>query len=685
MSKILIADDIEANRYLLEALLMGYGHQVTVCSNGKEALERALADPPDLAISDILMPVMDGFVLCRKWQEHAELKDKPFIFYTATYVDRKDEAFGLSLGAVLYLTKPMEPDELIRKVDALLQARTLKKEMEATREIDDSAYLQNYNAALFRKLQDKMQQLEEANRLLTVEVVERRQTELQLKRLSTAVEFAAESILIANANGRIEYVNPALEAALGRPGEDVIGKELAEISRQVCEVDPFPSLRKRVMNGQVLTNQLTARNSQGQKVDFDATVSPIQGSHSRIDGFVIVMRDVTERNKLEQHLAVSQKMEAIGTMAGGIAHDFNNILSAIVGYADLASFEVQADSRIGSHLESILSACGRAKTLVEQILTFSRKADREKVLLDLKLVIEESLKLLRATLPSTIEIRTHFQAESCPVAAEPVQLHQVLLNIGTNAAHAMREHDGVLEISLNRLDFDENTARQHQNLNPGEYYLVSIRDTGYGMTPEVMNRIFEPFFTTKALGEGTGLGLAVAHGIVRDHGGAIGAYSEPGKGSTFNIYLPVAQGQAISPKTVESGALPMGRERILLVDDEKTLVDVGQQILEKLGYQVTGYDSSRSALEAFLAQPDSFDLVITDQTMPGLSGTDLAGEVLKVRPGMPIVILTGYSANISDEKAKSLGVKKILMKPLVVRDVAWVVRNALDDSAPPTN
>jgi PAS domain S-box-containing protein len=685
MSKILIADDLEANRYFLEALLKGHGHQVTVAANGAEALAKAEADPPDLIISDILMPVMDGFALCREWQSNPALKASPFVFYTATYVDRKDEAFGLSLGATQYLLKPMEPDELIRKIDAVLQASALQKKMAIAKEIDDSAYLKGYNEALFRKLEDKMRQLEEANHLLTQEVIERRQTELQLQRLSTAVEYAVECILIADARGQVEYANPAFETIMGLTGKEIVGQDLQKVSQVASEVSVYQNIKEKVLEGQVWTEQLEARNSQGQTLIFDTTVSPIRNQQSRISGFVVVMRDVTERKRLEKHLAQSQKMEAIGTLAGGIAHDFNNILSAIVGYTDLASFEVPADSRISRHLECVLSACDRAKNLVEQILTFSRKAEREKVLLDLRLIIEECLKLLRATLPSTIEIKTYIPAGSYTVSAEPVQLHQVVLNICTNAAHAMRDHGGLLEICMKRLDIDQDSAGQYRNLNPGEYYLMTISDTGCGMTPEVVSRVFEPFFTTKEPGEGTGLGLSVAHGIIRDHGGTIGVYSEPGRGTTFKVYLPAAQGQFIPRQAEEAGDLLMGRERILLVDDERTLVDLTRQMLERLGYQVEAFDSSPAALAAYLAAPDRFDLIITDQTMPRLTGAELAVEALKVRPDLPIIILTGYSVHISVEKAKALGVRQVLMKPLVVREVARAVREVLGETAPQVN
>ena len=683
MSKILIADDIEANRYFLESLFKGYGHQVTVAVNGKEALERALADPPDLIVSDILMPVMDGFALCRKWQANPELKDRPFIFYTATYVDRKDEAFGLSLGATLYLIKPMEPDELIGKIDTVLQTSALKQEMAAGKDIDDSAYLKGYSEALFRKLENKMRQVEEANLLLTQEVTERRQVEVQLQRLSTAVEYAADCILIADARGRVEYVNPAFETTMGLTRDELAGQDLEQISKRTSDDDPYQNFKKTALDGQVWTEHVVARNSQGQVLDFDTTVSPIRNSQGRIKGFVVVMRDVTERMRLEKQMAQAQKMEAIGTLAGGIAHDFNNILSAIVGYTDLASFEVPPDGSVGRYLGEVLIACERARTLVEQILTFSRKADRAKILLDIRPIIQESLKLLRATLPSTIEIQTRIQPSTCTVCADPVQLHQVVLNICTNAAHAMRDSGGLLDISLKQLEFDETTAGQCQNLAPGEYYLMTISDTGPGMEQEVLSRIFEPFFTTKEPGEGTGLGLSVTHGIIKEHGGVIGAYSEPGRGTTFNIYLPVAHGQTIPNNIDDHGALPMGRERILLVDDEKPLAEIGKQILERLGYQVEAHVSSTTALETFQAAPDRFDLVITDQTMPRLTGAELAGELLKVRPDLPIIILTGYSVNISEEKARSLGVRKILMKPLVIREVARAVRGVLDETPPP--
>jgi CheY-like chemotaxis protein len=378
----------------------------------------------------------------------------------------------------------------------------------------------------------------------------------------------------------------------------------------------------------------------------------------------------------QQQLLQTQKLEAIGTLAGGIAHDFNNILMAILGYTQLAMSEVPKDNRAQDDLQQVFMAGKRAKDLVKQILTFSRHTKQEKKPLELRLLIKEVLKFLRASLPTTIEILEHIESDAGIVMADPTQMHQVLMNLCTNAGHAMREKRGVLEVGLMTIDLDAATA-QHLGLGHGPYVDLMVSDTGHGMERAVMERIFHPFFTTKGPGEGTGLGLSVVHGIVKSHGGAITVDSEPGKGTTFHMYLPrIEMGEV--PEALASAPVPTGSERILLVDDEKTLVEMVKQMLEVLGYKVAGRTSSIEALEAFRCRPDKFDLVITDQTMPNMTGETLAMEILKIRPDMPIILCTGYIGLISEEKIKAIGIRELVMKPVVGDDIARIIRQVLD-------
>ena len=365
-------------------------------------------------------------------------------------------------------------------------------------------------------------------------------------------------------------------------------------------------------------------------------------------------------------------------MAGGIAHDFNNILGAMLGYTELALEDIPTNLETREQLEQVLKSGTRAKKLIQQILSFSRRGDPEKKRIQIAPVIEETLDLLRATLPTTIEIVRDMVSSPGSVLADPTQIHQMLMNLCTNAAHAMKEGGGILKIRVVRIDLNGNAASPHPRLPPGGYVRVSVADTGKGMDQDTMERIFEPFFTTKETGQGTGMGLAVVHGIVKAHGGAISVDSEVDRGSAFHVYLPLLKGEAEEENEGEGVSPPSGNEHILVVDDEEELVDLFKKMLERLGYQVTSRTSSLDAVDVFKAHPGRYHLMITDQTMPNMTGLDLAKTIHGIRPDMPIVLCTGYSDLISLQSAEGIGVKRLLTKPLTVRDLATTVRAVLD-------
>jgi CheY-like chemotaxis protein len=386
-----------------------------------------------------------------------------------------------------------------------------------------------------------------------------------------------------------------------------------------------------------------------------------------------------EKSKLQSQLIHGQKMEAMGVLAGGIAHDFNNVLSAIFGSLDLALTDIPKDSQAGINLQGALKAGHRAKELVNQIITFSRQGDQIRQPVRSDLFIAETLKLIRASLPTTIEIRQNIQTDIGRVYSSPDQIKQILMGLCTNAGQAMQEKGGILEVNLTEEQLDSDFTDQYPDIRPGIYQRLSVRDTGDGMTPHEIEHIFEPYYTTREKGKGSGLGLAVIHGIVSSHGGLITVQSEPGKGSTFDIYLPIIQEEDLSSETDDRTPAPTGNERILFIDDEQVLVDLGKRILEGLGYEVRIETSSEDALEVFKKQPEGFDLIITDMTMPHMTGDKLASELKKIRPDIPIVLCTGYSVLISEERAKQMGIREFLMKPLVMRDLAHTVRKVLDD------
>jgi signal transduction histidine kinase len=384
-----------------------------------------------------------------------------------------------------------------------------------------------------------------------------------------------------------------------------------------------------------------------------------------------------EKKHLEEQLLHAQKMEAIGTLAGGIAHDFNNILSVIVGYIELALLDIPETDPLRGKLDQVLKAGGRATDLVKQILAFSRKDKQKLMLIRISPIVKEALKMLRSSLPATIEIRMDIRNSSLSILSDPSQIHQILMNLCTNAAHALPDNKGLLSVSLYEVYVDQDTASGHADLQAGHYQKLIVSDNGEGIKPEIMDRIFDPFFTTKGPGKGTGMGLSVIHGIVKTCKGPITVDSEPGKGTTFQIFFPI-----IDAKTVEDIELhkdiPIGNEKILYIDDEKQIIDVGRELLEGLGYKVIAATTATGALEIFKAEPDGFDLIITDMTMPHMTGMELAEQISIISPEIPIILCSGYSASITKEKAREAGIREIIMKPFTMYEIAIVIRDVLD-------
>ncbi len=387
----------------------------------------------------------------------------------------------------------------------------------------------------------------------------------------------------------------------------------------------------------------------------------------------------SEKKQLEEQLLHSQKMEAIGTLAGGIAHDFNNILGVIVGYTELSLLDMPETDPLRGKLDQVLKASGRATDLVKQILAFSRKDKQQLTPTRIDLIVKEALKMLRSSLPTTIEIRTDIKKINSSILSDPSQIHQILMNLCTNASHAMPDNKGVLEVSLAEVDIDQDRASEHTDLQAGRYQKLTVRDNGEGIKPEIMDRIFDPFFTTKGPGKGTGMGLAVIHGIVKRCKGAIIFDSEPGKGTIFQIFFPTVDSN-IHEKLEIHKNIPNGNEKILYIDDEKQIIDFGQEILEGIGYKVVAKTTATDALEVFRAAPDSFNVVITDMTMPKMTGIELAGQISIIRPGIPIILCSGYHANITKEKAREAGIREIIMKPFAINEIACAIRDVLDNN-----
>ena len=421
----------------------------------------------------------------------------------------------------------------------------------------------------------------------------------------------------------------------------------------------------------------------GKVIDVLLSSTPLDPADWSI-GVTFTALDITERKRaererasLEEKLRISQKMEAIGTLAGGIAHDFNNILSAIIGYAELADIDTRRESPVASSLAQILKAAFRARDLVRQILMFSRQSEVQFGPLQVNLIIKETLKLLRASLPATIQVRQDL-GDCGKILGDPTQVHQVVMNLCTNAYHAMGAEGGLLDISLSSVDINAGHLVQGETLQPGQYLKLSVRDTGHGIDPEILHRIFEPYYTTREKGAGTGLGLAVVHGIVKNHRGAIQASSQVGVGSTFDVYFPKVEDYSVESEAEPEEPVRGGNECILFVDDEPALEELGGRLLSGLGYEVVTRSSAWEALQLFKAKTMAFDLVITDMTMPQLTGEKLALEILRIRPEMPIILCTGFSEQINNERARSLGIRALVMKPFLKNEMARTIRRVLD-------
>jgi len=508
------------------------------------------------------------------------------------------------------------------------------------------------------------------------DVTDTKAAQEELRRLAAAIEQAAEMVVITDEKAEIVYANPAFEKITGYRQLEVLGKNPRILKSGEHDHAFYRRMWASLSSGKTWHGRIVNKKKDGRLYTEEATISPVLDPSGYIVNYVAVKRDITREQALEQQFLEAQKMEAIGTLAGGIAHDFNNILGIILANAQILEFSGAINRESKETLDQIITASKRARELVRQILAFSRRGKQEKIIMNLKPVVKETIGLLRASLPATIRLEPHIAADTGMLFADPTQMQQVLMNLCTNAAHAMEKEGGVLKIALTNTSIGENDTPLEPGTAPGEYVKLSISDTGHGMQPWILKRIFEPYFTTKETGKGTGLGLSVAHGIVKSHGGAIKVSSIVRKGSVFEIYLPRIKGEASETDEFDLPLLT-GTGRILFVDDEPSLTLMGQKILGRLGYQVQTANSPVEALEMFRSKPGKWDLVITDLTMPELTGVDLAKALLEMRPDLPIILCTGFSDQVNEKTLRSIGVRGLLLKPLTIHELAHAVRMAI--------
>ncbi len=629
--KVIIVDDSEDDAILLvHALRRGGFDPLYRCIDNATDLRQALIEAPwELLICDHVMPQFDSFAAL-KIVAAAGL-DLPFIVVSGM-MGEEIAVTTMKAGAHDYIMK----DNLLRLVPAV------------ERELRDA----------------------QGRRL-------RRRAEQTLRLTQFTVDRSADAAFWIGRDARFFYVNEAACRSLGYTRE-------ALLTMKVHDIDPdFPPAvwqdhwqQIRQGGSRTFESQHRAQNGRVFPVEITANYLTYEGQEYHC----VFARDITDCKNLEARLRQSQKMEAVGTLAGGIAHDFNNILAAIMGFTELSQLMVRQESTVWQNLQQVLIASLRAKDLVQQILTFSRQNDHERSPIQLHATVQEVLRLLRASLPTTIAIDYQAREERDIVLADPTQLHQVLMNICTNAEYAMRETGGVLEVRLDTINMDTPLLTDRSALSPGAYLRLSIRDTGCGMGPDVLERLFEPFYTTKPQGEGTGMGLAVVHGIMAEHHGAITVESAIGEGTTFTLYLPRLE----EPKPIHTKgdhAIEPGKARILFVDDEPVITQASYALLQHLGYEVTGNTRSHEALELFRSDPERFDLVITDQTMPEMTGEDLARALRRIRPEIPIILCTGFSHRINAEEAKALGIDAFCLKPIMAQNLAQSIQQVLAQRA----
>jgi len=663
---ILVIDDEQAIRTSYSNFLEDYDYQTLEASNGREGLLLFKEKSPDLVLVDLHMPDIDGLDILVWATENAP--DTPTIVCSGTGVIR-DVIDALRLGAWDYILKP------VQDFSVLLHA--VNKALERARLIQENKL---YNRHLETEVEKRTSQLEQANTNLLQINNRLRESE---EKFRTFTESAPVAIIIYQDNKWI-YANPA--------AEQLMESSLVELASLKFSDIIHPEFKHYYQNNNISNLSdaflqsshelmIIARNGDAKWVNFQTEKIEYEGKNAVMVSAMDI-RDLKqaeiEKQQLETQLRQAQKMESIGTLAGGIAHDFNNILSSVIGYAELTLVDLsEGKNAAKQNIQAILRAGERARDLVGQILTFSRQSEQVNVPIKMHLIASEVLKLLRSSIPTTIEIINKVK-ECGPILADPTQIHQVIMNLCTNAFHAMQKNGGILSVSLSPVEIQPQDSVVTADISPGSYLKLEVSDTGSGMSQSTIERIFDPYFTTKEKGKGTGLGLSVIHGIINNNNGAITVQSQLGQGSTFSVFLPVVDSSE-TQKITQKKQLPTGTEHILLVDDEKEIILIEQQMLERLGYQVTTRAGSVDALNIFCADPSRFDMVITDMTMPNMTGDKLAHEIIKIRPEIPIILCTGFSEHMNDKKANSMGIKKFVLKPVSMEEIANAIRETLDN------
>ena len=683
---ILIVDDKEENRYLLRLLLEGAGLAVAEATHGGEGLTSARATRPDLVISDILMPVMDGFAFCREWKCDPGLRDIPFAFYTATYTDGRDRDFSLSIGADDFIVKPQEPEALVARIRELLDTASRPAAAPPsppppppdTEEI----FFRQYNQALVRKLETKMEQLEQ-------DILQRQKTEARLRaseeRFRSFVENANDIVFSLSPGGAFVYVSPNVQELLGYSVRELEGREF----QSLVHPEDLPvclTALERVMAGDKISGiEYRVRHRNGDWHWQMTNAAPVRNAEGQLIGLGIA-RDITglkadaaERAVLQDQLVQLQKIESVGRLAGGVAHDFNNMLQVILGHVELAMERNAAGQSARDDLLEIRKAAERSSGLTRQLLAFARKQTVAPKILDLNDTIHGMLQMLRRLIGENIDLSWRPGRGLGPVRMDPSQIDQILANLCVNARDAVAGA-GAIAIETTGESFTPEHCAAHPAHLPGDYIRLSVSDNGCGMDKEVLGKLFEPFFTTKPVGEGTGLGLSTVYGIVRQNHGFIDVASKPGQGTTFHVYLP-RHSEAPPQAAPAPARAPAGtaRETILLVEDDPAILAISRTMLERLAYRVVGARSPDAALQLARDHAGPIHLLMTDVVMPGMNGHDLAARLLDPHPHIKRLYMSGYTADVIAHHGILDDGIHFIQKPFTLAELEAKVRETLDD------
>jgi PAS domain S-box-containing protein len=689
MHKILIVDDHVDNRYLAEALLTGNGHQVQAVANGVEALAQLQSREFDLIISDILMPVMDGFELCRKVKMDKKLCQIPFIVYTATYTGPQDEALALKIGADRFLQKPCEPDLFMAVIEEVMAAPKSGDSLPKVDPLQEEEVFKLYNERLVRKLEQKMVQLENETKALRETEEALRASEKKYRRL---YESMTDGFAYVDMQGNIRESNEAFQQMLGYRGE-----ELARLTYNELTPENWHAYEQEIVQNQILKKGFSEvyekeyRKKDGSTFPVELRTFLICNDVGEKEGMWAIIRDLTARREaekfqqgLEDQLHQAQKMESVGRLAGGVAHDFNNMLSVILSYAEMGLGKTAPGSALHGYFEDILDAAQRSAGITRQLLAFARKQAVVPQVLNLNETVESMLKMLRRLIGEDITLTWLPQPDLWPVKIDPSQIDQLLANLCVNCRDAIIGV-GKITIETGMVILDATYCASHIGAVPGEYVLLAVSDNGCGMGKETLDKIFEPFFTSKELGEGTGLGLATVYGIVKQNNGSIRVYSEPGKGATFKIYLPRHSQHLAKVEQESSGAIQRGQgESVLVVEDEPVILEMTGIILSDLGYKVLSAGSPKEAVRLAENQTTEIHLLLTDVIMPDMNGKDLADLLLITHPNLKCLFMSGYTANVIASHGVLDKEINFIQKPFSVRDLSIKVRETLDQR-PPAN